>query len=122
MAGFGIVDYVILVLIILGSLSIGIFYGRKKQDTKEYTTGRGQMGILPVSLSLTVSYISAITIQVCGTALEPTYFVFINGYKDTLWTKNLIWSFSMIRTIKVLKLCNDVTMQILKPLCTSYIC
>ena len=64
MAGFGIIDYVILGIIVGVSLAIGVFYGRKKQDSKEYTTGKGQMGIIPVSLSLTVSYISAITIQV----------------------------------------------------------
>ena len=64
MAGFDVFDYVILVGIILGSLAIGIFFGRKKQDGQEYTTSSGQMSFIPVGLSMCVSFISSNTIQV----------------------------------------------------------
>ena len=64
MVQFGSVDYAVLVTILAVSLGIGIYFGRKRQSSREYTSAKGQMGILPVSLSLTVSFISAITVQV----------------------------------------------------------
>ena len=64
MVQFGVVDYVVLVLFVIVSLGIGIFFGRKKQDSREYTSGKGQLGIVTVGLSLTVSFVSAAAVQV----------------------------------------------------------
>ena len=63
MVSFVAADYIVLVLVLAGSLAIGVFYGRKRQDSREYTSAKGKMGVLPVGLSLCVSFISAITVQ-----------------------------------------------------------
>ena len=60
---FTIVDYIVLVSVLLCSLFIGIFFARKKQDSGEYTSGKGKLRVLPVGLSQTASFISAITVQ-----------------------------------------------------------
>ena len=64
MVQFAAVDYGVLVFILGVSLAIGIFFARKRQDSREYTSGKGKLGVIPVGLSMTVSYISAITVQV----------------------------------------------------------
>ena len=68
MVAFDVFDYVVLVVVLAGSLAIGVFYGRKRQDSREYTSAKGQMGVFPVGLSLCVSFISAITVQVSALA------------------------------------------------------
>ena len=60
---FTMVDYIVLVSVLLCSLFIGIFFARKKQDSGEYTSGKGKLRVLPVGLSQTASFISAITVQ-----------------------------------------------------------
>ena len=64
MVEFVLFDYVVLMVVLAGSLGIGIFYGRKRQDSSEYTSGKGKMGLLPVGMSMCVSFVSAITVQV----------------------------------------------------------
>ena len=61
---FALIDYIVLISLLLCSLLIGIFFGRKKQDSREYTSGKGRLGVLPVGLSQAASFISAITVQV----------------------------------------------------------
>ena len=61
---FVLVDYVVLFSLLLCSLLIGIFFGRKKQDSREYTSAKGRLGVWPVGLSQAVSFVSAITVQV----------------------------------------------------------
>ena len=74
MAHFTIVDYVALVVVLLISFGIGIFFGRKRQGSLEYTTGNGQMGVIPVGLSTAVTFISANTVQVSYLILMYTPF------------------------------------------------
>ena len=60
-----VVDYVLFGLVLTVSASIGLFYAikdRKKQNTREFLMAGGNMGILPVSLSLLASFMSAITL------------------------------------------------------------
>ena len=57
-------DYLVFVLVLLISASIGIYYGwkdRKKKTAESYVLANRTMSILPVSLSLFVSWISAIS-------------------------------------------------------------
>ena len=63
MVQFVAADYVVLAVVLAGSLGIGVFYGRKPQDSREYTSGKGKMAVLPVGLSMCVSFVSAITVQ-----------------------------------------------------------
>ncbi|KAI0242050.1 Sodium-coupled monocarboxylate transporter 1 [Lamellibrachia satsuma] len=64
-------DYAVFLLMLAVSLGIGVFHGvrgRKKKTTKEFLMAGRQMGVLPVSLSLLASFMSAIT--VLGTPAE----------------------------------------------------
>ena len=58
-------EYVIFVVTLLITLGIGIFNalaGNKKKTANEYMMANRQLGILPVALSMFMSYISAITV------------------------------------------------------------
>ena len=61
---FHIADYVVMGLFLLISLGIGIYYGliRKQKTTEEYLLGNRQMQLLPVALSMMVTYQSAISV------------------------------------------------------------
>ena len=61
---FVLVDYIVLFVLLLCSLLIGIFFGRKKQDSREYTSAKGRLGVWPVGLSQAASFISAVAVQV----------------------------------------------------------
>lgn len=58
------VDYVIFSCLLLISAAIGVFFGciRKQKNTDEFLLGNRAMGVLPVSLSLLASFMSAITL------------------------------------------------------------
>ena len=61
--GFVIADYAVFSATIAVSLGIGIYYafsGGKQKTTSEYLVGNRQMSILPVALSLMVSFESSI--------------------------------------------------------------
>ncbi|PIK62594.1 putative sodium-coupled monocarboxylate transporter 1 [Apostichopus japonicus] len=60
----GVWDYVILVGLLLFSAAIGVFHalrGGKQKDSKEYFLGNRKMGAFPVSMSIIVSVMSAVT-------------------------------------------------------------
>ena len=59
-----IVDYIVLAGVLIASLGIGIFYSYKQKTSEEYLHGGRRMPLIPVSISLVVSFISAITMQV----------------------------------------------------------
>ncbi|KAJ8317901.1 hypothetical protein KUTeg_002992 [Tegillarca granosa] len=68
---FSSYDYVVWGLTLAVSAGIGLYYAivdRKKNDTEEFLLGGRKLKILPVSLSLLSSFISAITIL--GTPAE----------------------------------------------------
>ncbi|XP_025829911.1 putative sodium-dependent multivitamin transporter [Agrilus planipennis] len=80
---FGAWDYVVLVLVLLISASIGVYYrltGGRQKTNREYLLADGSMAITPVAISLMASFMSAITLL--GVASENyTYgaqFVVIN--------------------------------------------
>ncbi|CAD5121146.1 DgyrCDS9681 [Dimorphilus gyrociliatus] len=58
-------DYLLFIGTLLISLGIGIYYaiaGGKQKTTKEYLMGNKSLGVIPVALSMFMSYISAILI------------------------------------------------------------
>ncbi|GFO42014.1 sodium-coupled monocarboxylate transporter 1 [Plakobranchus ocellatus] len=62
---FGTVDYILLSLMLAGSMAIGIYFsvGKNKQKTKEdYLLGGRRMGAFPVCLSLFATFQSAIAL------------------------------------------------------------
>jgi len=64
-------DYIIFAVTIVVSLGIGIYYalsGGKQRTTSEYFVGNRQMAILPVAISLMVSFESSI--MMLGTPAE----------------------------------------------------
>ena len=65
-----VVDYVVFALVLAVSGGIGIYYGikQRKSSTTEFLLGGRSMSILPVTLSLTASFMSAITLL--GTPAE----------------------------------------------------
>ncbi|XP_067635505.1 putative sodium-dependent multivitamin transporter [Eurosta solidaginis] len=83
MSRFGALDYAIVVIVLIISAAIGIYYrltGGKQQTTKEYLLADRQMSILPVAFSLMTSFMSAVTLL--GVSMENyqygTIFVLIN--------------------------------------------
>ena len=58
-----ILDYVVFVGVLLISLLIGIVFSCRQNSTEEYMHGSRSLGLLPVSFSLVVSFVSAISIQ-----------------------------------------------------------
>lgn len=72
---FHTADYALFALTLLVSASIGLFYAikdRKNHDTAEFLVGGRKMHVLPVTLSLLSSFISAITLL--GTPSEVYYY------------------------------------------------
>ncbi|CAH1789754.1 unnamed protein product, partial [Owenia fusiformis] len=64
-ARLGIADYVVFAIFILSSLSIGVYHalsGGRQRTTKEYLTADKKLKVVPISLSLLVSFQSAIMI------------------------------------------------------------
>ena len=62
---FGVVDYVVLAVILFVPMVIGIifrFRGGQEKTTSDYLTGSRQMSSAPVAISLSVSFLSGITI------------------------------------------------------------
>ena len=62
-ASVHVIDYVIFCVVIVGSLLIGVYYSFSQKSSSEYLQGRRQLGLLPVSISMMVSFISAVTMQ-----------------------------------------------------------
>ena len=61
--GFHIVDYCVFGLTVVVSLAIGIYHafsGGKQRTTSEFFVGNRRMAILPVAISLLVSFESSI--------------------------------------------------------------
>ncbi|XP_052769940.1 sodium-coupled monocarboxylate transporter 2-like isoform X1 [Mya arenaria] len=79
---FHVLDYVIMVLFLVISSAIGIYYGfYKKQTTpEEYLLGGRQMNLLPVAMSLVVTYQSAVS--VLGIPMEHYVYTTMSDY---LW-------------------------------------
>ena len=61
---FGVVDYVVFSLVLVVSAAIGIYHGcRRRQGTvQDFLLGNRQMKILPVSLSMLATFMSAVTV------------------------------------------------------------
>ena len=61
---FGVVDYVMFSLVLVVSAAIGIYHGcRRRQGTvQDFLLGNRQMKILPVSLSMLATFMSAVTV------------------------------------------------------------
>ena len=60
-AAFGTVNFVVMALFIAATLAIGVFHGLRKEDAQRLLISR-DMGVVPVSLSLMATFLSAILI------------------------------------------------------------
>ena len=61
---FHIVDYIVFAVSILASLGIGIYFafaGKKNADNQEFLMGGRNMKLIPVAISLVVSFLSTIS-------------------------------------------------------------
>ena len=64
-SGFEWYDYLLFAATLAVSLGIGLYYGfvgGKQKTTKEYLMGNRSLGVIPVALSMFMSYISAILV------------------------------------------------------------
>ncbi|KAB0796174.1 hypothetical protein PPYR_10235, partial [Photinus pyralis] len=61
---FGLIDHVILYCSIFLSLGIGMYFGfcKKSHSTEDYLLGDRKMKVVPVAVSVVVSYISGVTL------------------------------------------------------------
>ena len=62
---FHVLDYVLMVAFLVVSMGIGVYYGfvKGQRTTEEYLLGNRQMQLVPVALSLLVTYQSAISVM-----------------------------------------------------------
>ncbi|XP_032898629.1 sodium-coupled monocarboxylate transporter 1 isoform X1 [Amblyraja radiata] len=70
-AQFAVWDYVVFILMLLVSVSIGVYHAikaRRQQSNQQFLLGGREMRALPVAMSLTASFMSAVT--VIGTPSE----------------------------------------------------
>lgn len=70
-----VVDYAAFVLILLVYLIIGLYHGctgRKQRTTGEFLMANGALGVIPSAVSISVTFLSAITIL--GNAAEIYFF------------------------------------------------
>lgn len=73
-ASFRTWDYVVFIFMLVISASIGVYYGfiqRTEQSPRDFLVGGQSMTAVPVALSLTASFMSAIT--VLATPVEVYY-------------------------------------------------
>jgi sodium-coupled monocarboxylate transporter 8/12 len=83
--GFNVWDWLLFAAMLLISAGIGIFYaikGYKHNTTKEFLMGGRQMQLVPIAISILVSFMSAILIL--GTPAEmytqgTQYFMYVIG-------------------------------------------
>ncbi|CAF0966719.1 unnamed protein product [Rotaria sordida] len=88
-----VVDYVVLALLLLSSAVIGVFFGffkSKKTSAKEFLLASGTMGVIPTALSLTVSFLSAITLL--GTPSEMYMYGTMYLYRGVSWALGCVIS------------------------------
>ncbi|XP_029048064.1 putative sodium-dependent multivitamin transporter [Osmia bicornis bicornis] len=65
MITLGVADYAVIVLTMLISIGIGVYYwrtGGKEKSTEEYFVANRSMRVAPVAIALTVSYLSAVSL------------------------------------------------------------
>lgn len=58
-------DYVVFALMLVVSTAIGVYYActsRRRESAEEFLTGGRRLTALPVSMSLTASFMSSITV------------------------------------------------------------
>lgn len=63
--GFSLVDYVVFALLLISSSAIGLYFWYKSRNeisSDEYLTGKRQLPVLPVTLSLVTSFLSTNTL------------------------------------------------------------
>ena len=70
MVKLDVIDSIVLVMTLTVYIGIGIYFGRKRQVSREYTSAGGDLGVIPVGLSIAVTSISIITVQV----FEPNFY------------------------------------------------
>uniref|UniRef100_UPI00398F83A6 sodium-coupled monocarboxylate transporter 1-like isoform X4 n=1 Tax=Pristiophorus japonicus TaxID=55135 RepID=UPI00398F83A6 len=84
---FGIWDYVVFAAILLISALVGIYHavvGRGQGTPEEFLLGSRQMSSLPVALSLTASFMSAVTLL--GGPYETYHYGAVNAYFAIAYT------------------------------------
>ena len=72
---FGVTDYIVFVLILLVPVGMGFisrFTGGRLKSTSEYLMGNRQMAVVPVAISLAVSFLSGVSIL--GNAAEIYFY------------------------------------------------
>ena len=72
--GLGITDYIVFGVTILFSVAIGIYYAikEKRRTTEDYLIAGRKLHIIPASISLMITFLSAITIL--GDSAENYFF------------------------------------------------
>ena len=79
---FHVVDYLVMGAMLMVSLGIGLYFGliKKQQTPEEYLLGNREMGLLPVALSMIVTYQSAISVIGAPTELYLYHTMSLYGF------------------------------------------
>ena len=80
---FSVIDYVVFVSVLVTSLAVGAYYSLSKnteKTTAHFLMGGGKLHMLPVSISILVSFLSAIAILGLPAEMytEGTMFIYMN--------------------------------------------
>ncbi|XP_076096449.1 sodium-coupled monocarboxylate transporter 1-like isoform X1 [Mytilus galloprovincialis] len=94
---FHVADYIVFTGVVVLSISIGIFHalsGGKQMTTSEYHLGNRRMSIIPVAISLIVSFESSI--MMLGTPAE----IYVFGIQNIMWAFG--WFIANLLSIKLM--------------------
>lgn len=73
---FVALDYVVFALMLVASAAVGVYFAwtdRRRTSSGDFLTGGRRMTALPVSLSLTASFMSAITVLSTPAEVRPIH-------------------------------------------------
>lgn len=102
---FDVVDYVVMGVFIVVTTGIGVYYGfiKKQTTTEEYLVGGRQLHLLPVAISLMVTYQSGISIL--GAPLEMYAYNTMTCYMwVAIMIANVIQAYLIVPLVYPLKL------------------
>ena len=79
---FHVADYLVMGAMLLVSLGIGLYFGllKKQRTPEEYLLGNREMSLLPVALSMIVTYQSAISVIGAPTELYLYHTMSLYGF------------------------------------------
>ena len=102
---FTIVDYLVMGAVLAISLGIGLYFGlfKKQRTPEEYLLGNRHMKLLPVALSMIVTYQSAVSVIGLPTEIYMYHTMYLYSYIGYVLC-NLVQCFAIVPLMHPLQL------------------